>query len=292
VRAGGDLLTEAARIADRQRLAVEGDVDVHGAEEPAASAAAQAELVLGVEREVVGDQQAAAGTERQPFDVLVLGQPAGRRIGDLGGSGAAIAHGLAADLHRRAHVALDQRRRHRERLGDVVEAFVGVVGRQERLHVHVERQQIADRIGVLGAVETMERGRVGVRTRRVGAIEPRLERRGKAVERGAIRARHAARRHHPRLDLAHHLFPHFGVGADVIEPAGSSTSPPTFVRSLWHVRQYCLTKLGSATGSAAVVCGRTAATARGTGAPDCAETTAKAATQTTAKGRTLICRVP
>ena len=137
---------------------------------------------------VCGDEQAAARAERQPLDVLVVRPLAGRRVGDLRRRRRAIAHGLAADLHRRRDVALHERRRHGERFGDVVEAFVRVVGRQQRLDVDVDRQQIADGVGVLGAVQAMERRRVEVRARRVGAIEPRLERGGERVERGARRA--------------------------------------------------------------------------------------------------------
>ena len=74
---------------------------------------------------------------------------------------------------------------------------------------------------------------------------------GERVEHGALGPRHAARRHHARPDLADHLLPHLGVGADVVEPAGSSTSPPILARSLWQVTQYCLTKPGSAAGSGA-----------------------------------------
>ena len=74
-------------------------------------------------------------------------------------------------------VALDERRRDAEHVGVVVEARRRIVWRQHRAHVHVERQQIANGVGVLGAVEPMQRRRARIGVPRRRAIELRLERR-------------------------------------------------------------------------------------------------------------------
>ena len=57
---------------------------------------------------------------------------------------------------RRRQIALLQRRRDAEHVGDIVEAVGRIVGRQQRRDVDVEREQIANRVGVFGAVEAME----------------------------------------------------------------------------------------------------------------------------------------
>ena len=97
----------------------------------------------------------------------------------------AVADRQAADLHRRGDVALNQRRRHGERLGDVVEALARAVGRQQRVHVDVEREQIADRVGVLGAVQPMQRRRDEARRwdRRLCRAAPRAPRRSRRAPR-------------------------------------------------------------------------------------------------------------
>ena len=68
----------------------------------------------------------------------------------------------AADLRGRRDVALDQRRRDAEHVGDVVEAGRRIVGRQQRADVDVEREQIADGVRVLGAVQPVQRRRAGI----------------------------------------------------------------------------------------------------------------------------------
>ena len=58
--------------------------------------------------------------------------PPGARIGDLRRRQRPIADGAPADLHRRGDVALNERRRHAQRVGDVVEPVARLVGRQQR----------------------------------------------------------------------------------------------------------------------------------------------------------------
>ena len=144
---------------------------------------AHANLVLGVRGEHVAHLGSPACAERQAGQMNALRQIVGdaeildRRRRRRGADGEA-AHALG-----RAKVLLHQRRRHLQHAGDVVEPIAGVVCRQHRRDVEVERQQIADRVAVLGAVQTMERlGTARIRTGGRRAIELAFE---PAKERGA-----------------------------------------------------------------------------------------------------------
>ena len=182
--------------------------------------AAQVELeeVLPVEREVVPDGEAAPRSEGQVLAravVLVL------EVGHLvvGGPRAqvGVADGELADAPRRRQVPLHQGRRDRQHLGVVVEALgVGVVGRQQLVDVHVEPDEVAHRVAVLGAVEPV-RGHRPPHGRTVGGgavelgLEPRDQRRADAV----VGPPHLRRRHQPAPHLAHHPLQDVGVGGDV-----------------------------------------------------------------------------
>ena len=146
---------------DDQLLA--GDAAEHRLE--VAGDAFHLERVLPVHRELMLDEDAAAGAERQPLDVVVL-RRVGRHLEHLLRRRAHVAHREPADLARGGEVGLHQRRRHRQRAGDVVEAARRVVGGQERAGVHLERQQIANRVGVFGAVQAVQARRRQVRGRR------------------------------------------------------------------------------------------------------------------------------
>ena len=96
-------------------------------------------VVLGVERERVLDQHAAARAERQALDVLVLRQLARRRVRRLCRGRRAIADGQAADLQRRRRRIPGSAQAIRvSALGDVVEAFARIVGRQQRRRVDLQ----------------------------------------------------------------------------------------------------------------------------------------------------------
>ena len=166
----------------RDALAVDGDLELLllGVERHLLVQVARElgrDLVLGVGREVVLDQRAAARAERQagqapllravvghaePIDVHELRRRADREPADLVG---------------RREVALEQRRRQLQHAGDVVEAVARLVGRQQLGDLDVEVEQVADRVAVLGAVQAVER--LGAARVRVGggrgvelALEP------------------------------------------------------------------------------------------------------------------------
>ena len=117
-------------------LAVDRDLDLVRLLEPADGAHVRVEQlhlddVLAVERKVVLRHQAAAGAERQPFDVLDLRRVSFDAI-DLGaGANRRVANGERADLRRRREVAFEERRRDAEQIGVVVEARGRIVRRQQ-----------------------------------------------------------------------------------------------------------------------------------------------------------------
>src|SRR5262249_53269347 len=104
-------------------------------------------------------QHAAARAQWKSLDVTILREAARWRERHLRGAHRPIADGESADLHRRRNVALNERGRGREGLSEIVEALARSVGRQQRVDVDVEREQIANGVGVFGAVETMKRRR-------------------------------------------------------------------------------------------------------------------------------------
>ena len=110
---------------------------------------------------VVPDQNSAARPRRQPFDVLVLRQIRPHAVHRRARGDVEVAHRQPADVPRRRQVTLHQRRRDRQDVRDVVEPAALIVGRQQRGRVDVQGQQIADRVGVLGPVQTMDGGPPG-----------------------------------------------------------------------------------------------------------------------------------
>ena len=154
--------------------------------------------VFAVRREQMVDEQAAARAERQPFDVIVLRRVLARPV-DHQRRVFRAAEREAADLLRRGHVRLDQRRRDAERAGDVVEAGGRIVRRQVLRRIDRQVEQVLDDVGVLGAVQAMEPGRGRVRGR--VSIELLLQPRGHRLVGHRVRPRHAGRRHHPGAQL-------------------------------------------------------------------------------------------
>ena len=138
VRSGLDGQPEAAWVAGSDLLAVDRDVESGAASTTRTHAAAHSELVLGVQGKRVLEKKTAPGAERQAFDVAILREAAGSRVSDLGGDERAVADGSTADFHRRGHIALNERRRHAQRVGDVVEPFARIIGRQQCLDVNVQ----------------------------------------------------------------------------------------------------------------------------------------------------------
>ena len=165
----------------------------------------------------MADENAAAGADRQPFDVTILREIAADFVGRRERTEVGVADGQPADLPRRADVALDERRRGAQHVGDVVEPFGGIIRRQHRGRIDVDRHQVADDVGVFVPIQAVQAGRAGIRLLQRGAIDGRFDRPSKAVERRAIGARRSRRRHQAGPKLPEHLFPDFGVRGRMID---------------------------------------------------------------------------
>ena len=160
------------------RLVILGPSDLHGADDvvvdhedqligliPALDAGIPVEhravqpcrqLVFAVGGKDVPDRLAAARAQRQPLDVTAL-----RHLeadGEVGGARTdrGIADRQRADPLRRGHITFQQQRGRPQRIGDVVEAEIAAVARQQIGHVDVQPQQVADRVAVFRPVQAME----------------------------------------------------------------------------------------------------------------------------------------
>src|SRR5262249_61713111 len=106
-------------------------------------------VVFAVLREGVRDQDAAARPQRQPLDVAFLGLIRRGPKGVAVGGQRLTPEGQPAGFLRRRDVTFQERRREAAQ-GGAVEAVVGLVGRQQRRGVHVQRQEVTDGVLVLG----------------------------------------------------------------------------------------------------------------------------------------------
>ena len=178
----------------------------------------EAEHVVAVGGKRVNDGEPAARAERRAVDAPQLRLRLRHAVVRLARRRVGIANRERRHLARRAQIAFHQRRRERLRVGDVVEALADAVGRQERFGVDVERDQIANRARVLGAVQALERAPSRVRLRRGRAIDPRREAVGQRAQRRLVRTPRARRRHHAGAQLPDHLLGDgrlLGRGVDV-----------------------------------------------------------------------------
>ena len=178
-----------------------------------------ANLVFRVERKVVLEGKAASRTKRQivahPF--IPPGQAELRvsRWLELlhDRLHLDVADRQPADLSGGRQIPLEQRRRRRQHVGDVVEAVAGVVYRQPRSRFDVEREQIANCVAVFSSIEPVDGRPAGIRMcRRVlveGALEPRRER-GRCRR---VRPRLSSGRHLTASHLAQHALQHVGMVA-------------------------------------------------------------------------------
>ena len=81
--------------------------------------------------------------------------------------------------------------------------------------IDLEIEQVADRVGVFGAVEAMEPRRR--RVRRGGPVELVLEPRRHRLVHGRFGPARAGRRHHARAQLAHDQLERLRMAADVVQ---------------------------------------------------------------------------
>ena len=133
----------AADLHQEHALAVDRDLELMRELEPGHVAddvpqQLDAEVVVGVLRKVVPEEQAAARAERQSLDVVLLRVVGRNAIGQRRTTSLSNADRQAADLARGRQVLLEQRRRDPQNVGDVVEPVALVVGRQQSSDVDLE----------------------------------------------------------------------------------------------------------------------------------------------------------
>ena len=166
------------------------------------------EDVFAVGRKLVFEEQAAAGTERESFDVVVLRGVQGRVEYLQRGSGFAP-DCKTADLSRGRQVGFHQCGRHGQSSGHVVETVARIVRRKEIGRVNLERNQVANRVGVFGAVQTVKarRGQMNLRTAIDLVLHP-LDERCQLLGGWPPGAR---RRHQARADFPEDILPDLRV---------------------------------------------------------------------------------
>ena len=142
-----------------------------------------------------------------------------------------IAHREAADFSRGVQVALHGCRRDEQQIRDVVETAGDVVLWKQRGEVHllrkrIEREQIANRVLILGTAQPMQqRQRPGIRLRACRAIELGFEERRNGFIRRLIWSRRVDRWHRRGSQLPDDLLPKLRVCPDVAEIRGIDHQP-------------------------------------------------------------------
>src|SRR5262249_15134934 len=122
----------------------------HSADQPAH------QLEFTVSRKNVTDHGATPRSERQTVDVSGLRELAANRVLGVARADTRIADRHRADALRGGEIALEEQRRGLQRRCDIVESEVRTVARQSFRDVHVETEQIANRVAVFSAVQAMD----------------------------------------------------------------------------------------------------------------------------------------
>ncbi len=171
--------------------------------------------VLAIDREVVVNRDAAAGTEREVFALSVVLEDVQRNFESLKVRLSGRQTGREArHLPGYRHVPLEVRGRNREHIGEIVEASVGgVIAGEKWLNVYVEREEVADGVVVFGAIEPMDRAdsaRIGMT---LGCpVDHAFKLCGQRVVGRRIGPWHFRRRHGSCAQLDNDLLENFGAG--------------------------------------------------------------------------------
>ena len=165
--------------------------------------AADRELVIAVRREVMLHEHSAARSKRHAFDMKALVHVRLRVVDAAVHARRRIADGSRRDDARGGDVLIEKRRRYLEHVGDVVETVALVVLRQQRGGVDLEREEIFDRVRILGAIQSVQSDAPGIRLRGVRLVERALEPADRGPARLLVRLRMTGRRHHVAAQLAH-----------------------------------------------------------------------------------------
>ena len=135
-----------------------------------------AEVIFGIEWEVMHHLGATARTERHAFNVTFLREIRWNTIKLGNGRRGGVSNGEAGYLTRSREILLQQRWRSLQHIGDIVETIGLVIRWQQLLGVDFEIEQIAHGVGVFAAVEAMNGCPAGVRRDRccAGVVVPLL----------------------------------------------------------------------------------------------------------------------
>lgn len=176
------------------------------------------DAILAVGRKVVAELHPAARAQRQAVDVIgLLGR--GQRVGGVGDL-----RGIADGQLRREpggrDVLIEERRRHRERRGNVLEAVDLDLRRQDLHGVEFDAEQVVDRGGELRAREALRRHMARGGSGGGCGVEPALQPGDERVDLRLARLSRRGRRHQPSPQLAHRLLPDVGVSVHAVEREG------------------------------------------------------------------------
>ncbi len=190
------------RLALRRAEQLPADVVIEG----------DAEGVLAIGGKIVHHRHAAAGAQRRAVDMPDLRDHARQLVGGHLRRGAGLAQCLAADLAGGAHVGIHQRGRQAQHFGHVVEAVAEIIAGQQLVRIDFHAQQVAHRVGVLGAIHPMQRRVAEIRMRGGPGVDAAGEAREEAVQRRIVGTLLARRRHHLHASTANHLFGQLDAG--------------------------------------------------------------------------------
>ena len=153
-------------------------------------------------------RQATSGSERLILaHASLLDQGRAHAIGLERGPDARVADGELTDLRRRDHVALEQARGEGQHVANVVKAVAGIVGGQVLASIDLKCQQVADGVGVFGAVQPVDDRPTGVGRQPGGVVERRFEPRCQPVVVQRRWTRESYRGHLSRPQLQYHALP-------------------------------------------------------------------------------------
>ncbi len=134
------------------------------------------EVVFAIGREVVHHGDAAACSERRPFDMAYLRSGTGELVDIRGGFRFRISQSVAADLESSAHIAFHQGCRKLLRLSAVIESLIAeTVLRQELGHILFDSKQVTHRVRVFVTRHPLKRPASRIRMKSRGPVHCRFE---------------------------------------------------------------------------------------------------------------------
>ena len=195
-------------------------------------------LVLAFLRKLVANPRSAARADRQTIHALFLSDIRWHADRVPSGRPSHAPNRELADVLRRRDVAVQQRRREFTD-SHIVEPVAGLIHRQPRRRVDVERQQIANRVLILCPIQPPQRrGPSGIRPLRRRAIERVLKLRQNGFVGLRIRPLLTRRRHLPPTQPANDFLPNIGMPCHFIRQHTREIQPTLLHIGIvtWHAK--------------------------------------------------------